>query len=181
MSSRIWYILIECVVKGYHLLLGFNCHQHAQSKCAGSLQWNNCRLLHTCQTSVFRPEALAASASAACYYSQLACYSKTFWLGCVMAGETFFLERKSVAVARPSTLSKLQMTAQAMNLRCHCFTELKKFKRCGQERKMGSNNLKFSLNSFPFIENKGNLLSITFIAEIKTKQEKSITVMKIDN
>ena len=31
-----------------------------------------------------RPEALAASASAAYYYSQLGYYSKTFWLGCIL-------------------------------------------------------------------------------------------------
>ena len=47
---------------------------------------------------------------------------------------------------------------------------------------MGSNNEKFSVDSFPFIENKANCLSITFFAEImkRSKQENWITAMKID-
>ena len=48
---------------------------------------------------------------------------------------------------------------------------------------MGSNNLKFSMDSFPFIENKPNRLSITFIAEIIKRNKKNkllITAMKID-
>ena len=43
----------------------------------GLLQQNICCLLHTCQTCI-QDEALAASASAAYYCSQLAYYSKTF-------------------------------------------------------------------------------------------------------
>ena len=51
--------------------------------------------------------------------------------------------------------------------------------------KVGSNNEKFSMNSFPFIKNKADLLSITFFAEIikqnkKIQQRKSITSMTID-
>jgi len=48
------------------------------------------------------------------------------------------------------------------------------------QRKMGSNDKKFSLNSFLFIVNKANVLSITYFTEIKTKQENSVILMKID-
>ena len=59
-----------------------NKYLSAQSKCAGSrpfgcLQRNICCLLYTCQTCI-QDMALAALASAAYYYSQLAYYSKTF-------------------------------------------------------------------------------------------------------
>ena len=39
----------------------------------------------------------------------------------------------------------------------------------------------FLLNSFLFIANKAYLLSITFFAKIKTKQEKSIIAMKMND
>ena len=56
------------------------------------------------------------------------------------------------------------------------FCRVKKYKRHGKESNLikgkWAPTIKFSLNSFPFIANKACLLSVTFFAEIKTKQEK---------
>ena len=130
----------------------------------------------------------------------------------------FSWRRESVAVARPSAwwvakesfathhaertartaqTARTARTARTLTMGCYRFTELKKYKWHGQESnlikgKRSPTILKsFFFNSFPFIANKANLLSITFfaetgshdglLAEIKTKQEKSIIAMKIDH
>ena len=53
-------------------------------------------------------------------------------------------------------------------------------KKAIKSKENGLQQLKISLNSFPFIVNKANLLYITFFTEIEMKLEKSINSMEVN-